>query len=161
MDPRAAVAAAALQPLFQRSVVQILGRRKKGGRQFLGSGFIIHRKENENRILVMTCRHVVQAIKPGQKLVVRLPDTTLDLPAVKHKYNDIADIQVISVSVPRRRMAVAQFPPVVFSSLPAPVGSIVALIGYYNPINFPLYLGLTENEPLFATAPSAYGGCIV
>lgn len=171
MDPRAAQAAAILHPIFRRSVVQIIAQRnkkaKRGQRRqvvnmFLGSGFIIHRKEDENRFLVITCRHVVKAIKPCQRLMVRLPGTTLDLAADRLEYDDQVDIQIVSVRVPRQQ-PVTQFPCVVFSPAPAPpvipVGTIVALMGYYNPIYFPTYLGI--NGPLFATEPSAYGGCIV
>jgi hypothetical protein len=112
MNPLAAHTVATIHPMFRRSVVQILAqhtiRKATGGRprkfknKFLGSGFIIHRKVDENNFLVMICRYIVAIKKHGQQLVVRLPSTTLDLDANEHEklYNVEIDIQVVSVRVP-------------------------------------------------------------
>ncbi|RCV23515.1 hypothetical protein SETIT_5G012300v2 [Setaria italica] len=172
-DPRPGLAANGIQPIFQRSVVQILGQRIQRSvvrgqpdqvvTRFFGSGFIIHKKVQENKFLVITCRHVIEDVNNAnndEHLMVRLPGTHLDAPAYAHQYLKKPDVQVISVHVPPQTMiSVNQFPCVVFSPQPAAVGTLVTLMGYYNPINLPLYLN--RQGPLLAIEPSAYGGYIV
>jgi S1-C subfamily serine protease len=133
-------------------------------KRFLGSGFIIHRKLQANSFLVITCCHVIDDLKPneGEHLMVRLPGTTEDIDANPHESDDEFDLQVVSVRVPpQRQIRVDQFPCVQFSAPapPVPVGALVATMGYYNPINLPLYLQI--DGPLFSTEPSAYGGYVV
>ncbi|CAL5002143.1 unnamed protein product [Urochloa decumbens] len=164
MDDRGRACTTAANTAFNNhrlSVVQILGVSTQEGPHFLGSGFIIHKKVAESKCLVLTCNHVLETLKDGFELNVRLSGTIVDLRAAYLCHHDSLDLAVISIQVPNINTVNC----LVFSDDTPPAGTLVALVSYYNPINLVArininYEGHMNEHPLISDEPGAVGGFI-
>ena len=131
---------------YHNSVVQIIGYTRRRGlptkKEFLGSGFIIGKKEEVTRTcLVLTCDHVL--MHEYDFVRVRLSNTNEDLVATAVQRDEEFDLAVLIVQGNFN----ALHPPIELTNGMAyniTAGTLAALVSYYNPRGLRLQLRLKK-----------------